>query len=373
MWKREEAVPKDCKASEMNGARGRKGTTKNLGRKDAHDRFYTKPEEASRLLDALSRTLWEGRIPDDVVFAEPSAGDGAFVLALERSGVPSSRIAAADLVPSQSPLCNTPIFKCDFLSVGNGTAEDGSASEESASSGGDEEKTFACFEDVIEHQTGDDADADRSRIVVIGNPPFGEQGALCLAFLARAFQIADTVAFILPPSFSKESMKRKVGRALVAEIPVSDQRYRVGNGVRDVPSTFFIYDARSRHVPRASRIGDLPFEFLSASSGAVESDADFTIRRVGGNAGKASLDTSVSRQSNYFCRIKVDVAGNAHDGAASAGSDAAPSESASPPERMVELINSLEFPERDKTVGPRSLSKDEIAWTMMARLDAEAR
>lgn len=365
-------MPKDRKANERDGVRGRKGTTKNLGRKDAHDRFYTKPEEASRLLDALSRTLWNGAIPDDVVFAEPSAGDGAFVLALERAGVPSSRIAAADLVPSRSPLCKAPVFKCDFLSVDNGPAEDGSASEESASSGGAEEKTFACFEDVIEHQTGAEATADRSRIVVIGNPPFGEQGALCLAFLARAFQVADTVAFILPPSFSKESMKKKAGRAVVAEIPVADQEYRVGDGVRDVPSTFFIYDARSEHVPRASRIDELPFEFLSASSDAAESDADFTIRRVGGSAGRASLDTSVSRQSNYFCRVKKGAADETplSDGKR-CGEAAALSGNGATPERMVELINSLEFPERDKTVGPRSLSKDEIAWTMMERIDDE--
>ena len=56
-----------------------KGTTKNKGRKDPYDRYYTNVDEAKRLVDVLLSTHPE---LSDFFFIEPAAGNGSFVLAM---------------------------------------------------------------------------------------------------------------------------------------------------------------------------------------------------------------------------------------------------------------------------------------------------
>lgn len=59
------------------------GTTKNKGQKDILDRFYTPFQEADRLISELSHLSFLN-INNDTIFIEPSAGDGAFVAAVEK-------------------------------------------------------------------------------------------------------------------------------------------------------------------------------------------------------------------------------------------------------------------------------------------------
>lgn len=276
-----------------------KGTTKNNGQKDKLDRFYTPADEALRLLSGLPAIvpLLAGN-PDcsGIEFYEPSAGDGAFVRAVEEL-YPSASVRAFDIAPSPSPLCDTEIGEQDFL----------------------------------------DADIPYSdNRIVIGNPPFGEQGRFCFQFVEKAFDIAPTVCFILPPSFKKESYQKRIGLSPVAVIELDDTAYRVGDGLIDVPSCFFVFDREHQFVEDEIDFGELTFEFLPKSD---TDSADFTIRRVGGTSGTASPDTSVSTQSNYFCRTCD-------------GYDTG---------TIIDTINGIDFPERDWSVGPRSLSQREIA------------
>lgn len=276
-----------------------KGTTKNNGQKDQLDRFYTPADEALRLLFDLPAIvpLLAGN-PDCscIEFYEPSAGDGAFVRAVEEL-YPSASVRAFDIAPSPSPLCDTAIGEQDFL----------------------------------------DADIPYSdNRIVIGNPPFGEQGRLCFQFVEKALDIAPTVCFILPPSFKKESYQKRIGLSPVAVIELDDTAYRVGDGLIDVPSCFFVFDREHRFVEDEIDFGKLPFEFLPKNKADF---ADFTIRRVGGTSGTAAADTSVSTQSNYFCRTCD-------------GYDTG---------TIIDTINGIDFPERDWSVGPRSLSQREIA------------
>lgn len=276
-----------------------KGTTKNNGQKDRLDRFYTPVDEAFRLLSDLPVIVpLLARNPDcsGIEFYEPSAGDGAFVRAVEEL-YPSASVRAFDIAPSPSPLCDTAIGEQDFL----------------------------------------DADIPYSdNRIVIGNPPFGEQGRLCFQFVEKALDIAPTVCFILPPSFKKENYQKRIGFSPVAVIELDDTAYRVGNGFIDVQSCFFVFDREHQFVEDEIDFGELPFEFLPKSD---TDSADFTIRRVGGTSGTASPDTSVSTQSNYFCRTCD-------------GYDTG---------TIIDTINGIDFPERDWSVGPRSLSQREIA------------
>lgn len=286
-----------------------KGTTKNNGQKDKLDRFYTPADEALRLLSDLPAIvpLLAGN-PDcsGIEFYEPSAGDGAFVRAVEEL-YPSASVRSFDIAPSLSPLCDTAIGEQDFL----------------------------------------DADIPYSdNRIVIGNPPFGEQGRLCSQFVEKALDIAPTVCFILPPSFKKESYRKRIGLSPVAVIELDDTAYRVGDGFIDVPSCFFVFDREHPFVEDEIDFGKLPFEFLPKNKA---DSADFSIRRVGGTSGTASPDTSVSTQSNYFCRTCD-------------GYDTG---------TIIDTINGIDFPERDWSVGPRSLSQREIARRVLEAMNEQ--
>lgn len=288
---------------------GAKGTTKNSGRKDEHDRFYTTEREASRLMSEMSRLAPEF-FDGSALFVEPSAGAGSFVVAVEELSLP---VLAYDIVPADETLCQTDICAQDFLTF------DKSALEEDIAEAG-----FCC-----------------SKLVFIGNPPFGVQGDLSVAFVNHCFELgADEVWFILPPTFRKESYLSKMPHAEIARIvELSTKEYILPDGqTRDVPSVFICFsyvEKKPAPVPTSELLALLPFEFVKPDK------ATFSIRRVGGTSGTAKHDTSLSPESNYFCRPKDD---------AKMGED-----------ELVEKISALDFPERDWTVGPRSLSKREIA------------
>lgn len=277
-----------------------KGTTKNNGQKDLFDRFYTQPHEAFDLVGSLANFMQKnGLDPQQTEFYEPSAGDGAFVVAIEKV-FPNSIINAFDIEPAREQLCTTKIVKQDFL------------------------KTKISYSE---------------NRIVIGNPPFGEQGKLCFSFIKKALEIAPIVCFILPPSFRKESYQQRLGLSPVKIIDISDTSYRIDGKKIVVPSAFFVFTHDSIFVKKKIDYDILPFSFLPKSETAR---ADFTIRRIGGNAGKATSNTNVSQQSNYFCCAKH---GNVHS--------------------IISMINAISFPERDWSVGPRSLSKREIAWRVI--------
>lgn len=291
---------------------GSKGTTKNKGRKDELDRFYTEPSVAA----ALVRALLEEH-PDWVEtkhFVEPSAGDGAFVSALESAG--ATHIHALDIAPAETPLCETEIVQHDFLA-----------------------------DDLI-GKVPELSGVARDDIVFLGNPPFGEQASLAIAFVKRSMEIGGVCAFILPPSFYKESVQKKFkDLGAVDDIKNIDNiAYRlVGAGHVQVPSSFFVFRSGKAFVPEPDRSGELPFSFIPKKS---KSDADFAIRRVGGTAGTATSDVmSVSEESYYYCKKKPEC-----------------------PDDIIDRINACEFPERDWSVGPRSLSQKEIAKNIYAQV-----
>lgn len=280
-----------------------KGTTKRLGQKDDLDRFYTRPEVADALIEWLVGT---GRIGNGTLVIEPSAGAGSFVLACERRGIDC---LAFDLEPSDEPVCETEIVRQDFLTLDDETLRELSPGYTKAGT------------------------------VFIGNPPFGVQGGLAVAFINHAMELADMVCFILPPSFKKQSIMARMPHARPDEThPLTSTTYDTPQGAIDVPSEMMCFsyvDEKPREASLADLLSSLPFEFCGRA------DAQFSIRRVGGTAGRATRDTSLSTQSNYMCRVR-----------SGAGIDA---------DGIVANVNALDFPERDYTVGPRSISKRELA------------
>lgn len=291
-----------------------KGTTKNRGQKDSLDRFYTDIDEAYRLFDILINTLPEYK--DDAIFVEPSAGDGAFVLAMEKTGIPEEHIVALDLLPADHPQCASTIHQHDFL-----------------------------LDDFEDKMSSLNIKAfDEFPLIFVGNPPFGEQCKLAIEFVNHSLEFGQYCAFILPMSFYKETIQKKLSGKVTDIIPVENIDYRVGAERIAVPSAFFIIDGKQNFTPLPDKSGFLPFYKIPTTKRA---EADFAIRRVGGTAGNATDKelANLSSETYYFYKRDADC-----------------------PDDIIDIINSCEFPERDWSVGPRSLSSKEIAKNVYQKL-----
>ena len=261
------------------------GETKSNGQKDSLDRFYTKESTVFKCLSTLDLEKYDCII-------EPSAGDGAFLKYIPQT----CKIYSYDIAPAKEE-----IVQADWLSLNK-----------------------AIFSKYV-------------NILVIGNPPFGQQNSLAIKFFNESASFCDEIAFILPLSFKKSSVQNKLNLFfhLKNEIMLEDASFYLVNDKEDVkvPSVFqhWIKKDYKRKIKKAKRTSNL-FDFVNKES------ADFRIQRVGGNAGKASFDLDKSPQSNYFIKNNSDINNK----------------------EFVEIINNIKFPTVKYTVGPKSLPKSEL-------------
>ena len=258
--------------------------TKSNGQKDIFDRFYTTPETVEKCLSLIDFSKYDYII-------EPSAGTGNFVKQFP-STIPNY---ACDLNPEADNIIEDDWFKVDKTKF-----------------------------------------ADYHSILVCGNPPFGQQNTLAIGFFNEAAKIADTIAFILPLSFKKDSIKNRLNLNfhLENEIILDNCSFMLKDEQPiDVPCVFQVWVRKSeeRKMVKLKTTTDL-FDFVDKSK------ADFRIQRVGGNAGKASFDLTKSPSSNYFIQNKSELSN----------------------EDFVDFVNNLKFPTIEFTVGPKSLSKGEL-------------
>lgn len=263
-----------------------KGTTKARGQKHSLDKFYTKRDVAAACLRLLDLGGYDRVI-------EPSAGDGAFSDLL--FAVPSLHVEAYDLAPE-----NPRVQRQDWF---------------------------------------DFATRVPGRTLVVGNPPFGQQCSLAVRFINHAFEIvgADTVAFVLPRSFRKASVQKRICRnaVLSTEIVLGANSFLLDGVDYDLHSVFQVWE----RTPTARPVVLAPTASTHFSFTKKTEPHDFAIRRVGGKAGHAFVDTpETSEQSNYFVRLTDPVDRDA----------------------VIAMVNALDFSVADDGTGPRTLSKREL-------------
>jgi len=236
------------------------------------DKFYTKKEVVKKILKEIDISKYKTII-------EPSAGAGAF------SNEITSCIAY-DIEPE-----NKRIIKQDFLKL------------------------------VIKEE---------KPILIIGNPPFGRNGSLALAFIKHSAIYSDTIAFILPKSFKKDSFYYKIPLNFwkVKEIDLDDNSFIYESNDVKVPCVFQVYEKKEEKRIKPKKINPRTFSFVKKEK------ANVSIRRVGVYAGKAFLDLNKSEQSHYF--IYTDN-----------------------PILFIDSVNKIKW-EHNNTVGPRSISKPEL-------------
>ena len=256
------------------------------------DQFYTNPElarqYAGRVLDAYGSTT--------DCFVEPAAGAGAFVQPLRAAGKP---IIAVDIAPRAAD-----IRQADFLR--------------------------------------DDLGPVKGKIAVVGNPPFGKNSSLAVKFFNRAAERADTIAFIVPRTFRKHSVQRRLNPwfALVVDENVPDQAFVKDGNPYDVPCAWQIWERRA--VCR--RDGDTPDVSHLIRYVADPREGEFAMRRVGFYAGQVKEPpewrlADLSPSTHYFLQsVRADAR---------------------------QLLRSIDWREVCRaTAGSRSLSKHEVAVKM---------
>ena len=275
--------------------------------KDNLDRFYTKPSVVDNLLKEIV-------IEDYDVVVEPAAGTGNWSSKIEDC-------IAIDIAPEHPDIMKGDFLEDDFL-----------------------------FDEMKKE----------NRILVIGNPPFGRISNKSIKFINKAAEFADTIAFILPRSFRKESLQRKINKNfwLIKDIDLFEEHCFIFKGEDYfAPCVFQVWERREEERnTKVEKVDPVGFsyivdyktkyeEFYDSNKQKIvkvirkyvkETNANLVVRRVGGAAGTAYTDKIEERSipPNYF--LWVDN-----------------------PDAVADSINKHKFNIHD-TVGPESLTKGEL-------------
>jgi len=253
------------------------------------DKYYTKESIVDLCLEKCKEYIHFG---DDLII-EPSAGNGAFIKGIQSI---TKNYKFYDIEPAHSE-----IIKQDYLQL--------------------------------------DLNKLKYKIHIIGNPPFGRQCSTAIQFIKKSVCHCDSISFILPKSFKKESLQKTFPLCfhLVFEIDLPENAFLVNGLEHNVPCVFQIWQKKETERKVNEKVIPNHFTFVKE-----DADPDISFRRVGVNAGKIEKDTNKSIQSHYFIKftnIFTDKNKNIED--------------------CMKKLSTITF-ENNNTVGPKSISKQEL-------------
>ena len=262
--------------------------TKGLKR-DTVDKFYTKSLIVKECCLNIQKCLHVCKISDIII--EPSAGNGAFMECINSM---CDKTYFYDLKPD-----NVNIIQQDFLKL-----------------------DYTKFKNKSVH--------------IIGNPPFGRQSSMAIKFIRFSAKFASSISFILPKSFKKDSLKKKVPLKFhcVYEADLPYNSFLLNNKDYDVPCIFQIWQKQADNRIEDKKLTPNKYTFVKKTD-----SHDISFRRVGVNAGNIATDTLLkSPQSHYFIKFDEGIFNKA----------------------LLDKLNALKFTSSNDTVGPKSISQQEL-------------
>lgn len=265
-----------------------KKQTKGLKR-NTIDKYYTKESVVDSCLSLIKKHL---NIEKNDLCIEPSAGNGSFISGIKLA---FTNYIFYDLEPE-----NTEIIKQDYLQ-GN----------------------------------YDDLNSKFNNIHIIGNPPFGRQSSLAIKFIKKSGEFCNSISFILPKSFKKDSLKKSFPQNfhLIFEMDLPDKSFLVDGIEHDVPCIFQIWKKKQYNRDVLEKLEPIHFTFVKKTD-----NPDISFRRVGVNAGTIDINIEEkSIQSHYFIKFTIN---NTID------------ENIKKLSKITYVFNN--------TVGPKSISKQEL-------------
>lgn len=332
-----------------------------------NDKFYTPPETVTQLIHLMMKHYDVNTFTDII---EPSAGDGRILIPLYDELCKhdyNGTVHAYDLLPEPLYDVNSNAYKHGIIISKKNWLEP-------------YDENGIMIDDIY------DSDFEKesfygSNSLVIGNPPFGNNGSLALRFINESACFAKVIAFILPLSFMKSSRRKLINEYyhIIECEPVVNDEYILpdSNGnTRKVPTCIMILEKQNQ--PRDDSRDDavinddlIPFTFVSNNDYRT---ADYMIIRVGGRAGcleSINHANDTNAKYNYFIRLKPDYDYTAlyekYDLTDNSGSEKVSSnESDGGSHNMVGIdyimrLVRIELNEiRNMTAGPRSVSKQEL-------------
>ena len=253
------------------------------------DKYYTKNTAVELCLNFVNKYIQIN--PHDLII-EPSAGNGSFITGIKSL---TSNFKFYDLEPD-----NDEIIKQDYLLYDYNSIKD----------------TF-------------------NKIHIIGNPPFGRQSSLAIKFIKKSCEFCDSISFILPKSFKKDSLKKSFPLRfhLIFEIDLPDKSFLVDGIEHNVETIFQIWEKNTTERIVNEKLEPLHFMFVKKTE-----NPDISFRRVGVNAGVIDIQIDKkSVQSHYFITFTNGKS-------------------------IAENVNNLSTIRYDfnNTVGPKSISKQEL-------------
>ena len=290
--------------------------------RDPIDKYYTKPSVASACVSLMKKYTSPKKLCDLII--EPSAGNGSFISSIKNL---KCQMKMYDIRPEHSQ-----VLERDYLTIS-----------------------------IDELYAGRSPD---SRIHVVGNPPFGRQASLAIKFIKKTCMFADTISFILPKSFKKDSMRRAFSEYfhLVHQHDLETSSFLVNNKDHDSPCVFQVWVRRTEprppsvvHMPRGFFFVKRP-DLVVPVQGKTPIIPHAAIRRVGVYAGRGirtvTKEDAVakSEQTHYFIRFLPEEYANEDV------------------DKLVERLSNIVY-DTDNTVGPRSISKNEMTFAINKLLE----
>ena len=253
--------------------------------RDITDKFYTSPKIAAKCFKYIKKFV---KINKKDLIIEPSAGNGVFIPLIKKV---SNNYLFYDIKPE-----NKEIIKQNYLKLN------------------------------IKKTT--------QKIHIIGNPPFGRRSSLAIKFIKKSCEFCDTISFILPKSFKKNSMQKTIplNFHLLFQVDLPINSFIINGNSCNVPCVFQIWTKKNYERKKEIKLISKYFNFVKKTE-----NPDVAIRRVGVNAGKLYTDISNRNpNSHYFLKIKKNKS------------------------KVIKLLKDNKYNNFNNTVGPLSISKPEL-------------
>ena len=262
--------------------------TKGLKR-NSNEKYYTKNNVVSLCLDIVINNI---DINTNDLIIEPSAGNGSFIDGIKTI---TNNYMFYDLEPDNNEIIKQNYLLYDYTLIQN----------------------------------------KFNNIHIIGNPPFGRQSSLAIKFIKKSCEFCDSISFILPKSFKKDSLKNKIplNFHLIVENDLPEKSFLVDGIEHDVPCIFQIWKKKNINRIIRDKLVSNNFIFVKKTE-----EPDISFRRVGVNSGK--IDKCIqdkSIQSHYFIKFTNGKSINEN----------------------IEYLSNITY-EFNNTVGPKSISKQEL-------------
>ena len=254
------------------------------------DKYYTSQNIVNKCIVFIKQYI---NINEDDLCIEPSAGNGAFI-----NGIKSlfKNYKFYDLEPENNEINKQNYLEFDYNTmVGN----------------------------------------KFNKIHIIGNPPFGRQSSLALKFIKKSTEYCDSISFILPKSFKKDSLKKHFHLYfhLEYEYDLPDNSFIVDNKSYNVPCVFQIWVKKNTYRKVSEKLIPNKYKFVKK-----EAEHDISFRRVGVYAGEVNKITDKkSIQSHYFIKFDDPLT-----------------------DELFDKLSKINYNCKNHTVGPKSISKQEL-------------